>query len=174
MDRLWAPWRSQYIQEASATEAARSGEVCAPSCFLCNGLASSEDRTNLLVWRRPHSAVFLNKFPYNNGHMLVCPIGHLGTLGELSGPDLTEPVETVRLVIAVLDRMLRPHGYNVGLNLGRSAGAGLPGHLHWHIVPRWDGDTNFMPVLGGAKVIVESLDEFYDRFASALAEGVGA
>ena len=85
-----------------------------------------------------------------------------------------EPVETVRLVIAVLDRMLRPHGYNVGLNLGRSAGAGLPGHLHWHIVPRWDGDTNFMPVLGGAKVIVESLDEFYDRFASALAEGVGA
>src|SRR5205807_1407120 len=84
-------------------------------------------------------------------------------------PDLAEPLETVKLVVAVLDRMLRPQGYNVGLNLGKSAGAGLPGHLHWHVVPRWDGDTNFMPVLAETKVIVESLLEFYDRLVAELA-----
>jgi ATP adenylyltransferase len=90
-------------------------------------------------------------------------------LSELTGPDLTEPIETLRRMVGALDRMLRPQGYNIGLNLGKSAGAGLPGHLHWHIVPRWDGDTNFMPVLGQTKVIVESLLEFYDRLVVELA-----
>jgi len=166
MDRLWAPWRSQYIREA----AGRPDDAPVPPCFLCHGLAGRDDRANLLVWRRAHSAVFLNKFPYNNGHLLVCPLGHRGALAELDGPDLTEPLETVRESVAILDRMMRPQGYNIGLNLGKSAGAGLPGHLHWHVVPRWDGDTNFMPILGGAKVIIESLDEFYDRFAAELKE----
>ena len=113
--------------------------------------------------------MFLNRYPYNNGHLLVAPLVHHGTLGELSGADLTEPIETLRHVVRVLDRMLHPQGYNVGLNQGKSAGAGLPGHLHWHVVPRWDGDTNFMPVLGRTKVIVESLFEFYDRLAAELA-----
>jgi len=89
-------------------------------------------------------------------------------LAELSGPDLVEPVETIRWMIGILDRILRPQGYNVGLNLGKAAGAGLPGHIHWHIVPRWDGDTNFMPVLAGTKVIVESLFEFYDRLIEEI------
>jgi ATP adenylyltransferase len=164
MEQIWAPWRGQYIQESSARPDGR-----APACFLCAGLAGDDDRANLLAWRRPNSAVFLNRYPYNNGHLLVCPIAHEGSLGALEGPALTEPIETVRRVVAVLDRMLAPQGYNVGLNLGRSAGAGLPGHLHWHVVPRWDGDTNFMPVLGGAKVIVESLQSFYDRLVEALA-----
>jgi len=163
MDRLWAPWRAQYIRDNSAPAEAKAG------CFLCRGLASGDDRNNLLVWRRPASAVFLNKFPYNNGHLLVAPLVHRGTLAELEGPALTEPIETIRLVVGVLDRMLGPQGYNIGLNQGKSAGAGLPGHLHWHIVPRWDGDTNFMPVLGQTKVIIESLAEFYDRLAAELA-----
>src|SRR5688572_3856962 len=120
MDRLWAPWRAQYIREGTAS--ADDG------CFLCRGLAGSDDRANLLVWRRPASAVFLNKFPYNNGHLLVAPIEHRGTLSELTGAGLTEPVETVARLTSVLDRMLRPQGYNIGLNLGKSAGAGLPGH----------------------------------------------
>jgi ATP adenylyltransferase len=89
-------------------------------------------------------------------------------MGELSGRDLLEPIETIRWMIRLLDRMLRPQGYNVGLNLGKAAGAGLPGHLHWHLVPRWDGDTNFMPVLGQTKVIVESLTEFYDRIVAEI------
>jgi ATP adenylyltransferase len=162
MDRLWAPWRSQYIKESSNISEADSG------CFLCRGLADGDDRGNLLVWRRSHSAVFLNKYPYNNGHLLVAPVVHQGSLSEVQGPDLTEPLETMRLAVRVLDRLMRPQGYNIGLNLGKAAGAGLPGHLHWHVVPRWDGDTNFMPVLGSAKVIVESLLEFYDRFLAEL------
>ena len=163
MDRLWAPWRAQYIRDSS--ESAQAD----PGCFLCRGIAGNDDRSNLLVWRRPRSIVVLNRYPYNNGHLLVAPLVHRGTLAELQGTDLTEPVETVRHVVSVLDRMLRPQGYNIGLNQGKSAGAGLPGHLHWHIVPRWDGDTNFMPVLGQTKVIVESLLEFYDRFTAELA-----
>ncbi len=165
MDRLWAPWRAQYIQESSGAAEAQAD----PGCFLCRGLAGADDRASLLAWRRPASAVFLNRYPYNNGHLLVAPLVHEGTLAALAGPALTEPLETVRLVVGVLDRMLRPQGYNVGLNLGKSAGAGLPGHLHWHIVPRWDGDTNFMPVLGQTKVIVESLHAFYDRLVEELA-----
>ncbi|WP_435010126.1 HIT family protein [Tundrisphaera lichenicola] len=166
MERLWAPWRAQYIKDASGR-----GPSADDGCFLCRGLAADQtlDRANLLAWRGPHSAVFLNRYPYNNGHLLVAPLVHKGALGELSGPELAEPIETVRRLIGILDRMLRPEGYNVGLNLGKSAGAGLPGHLHWHVVPRWDGDTNFMPVLGQTKVIVESLDEFYDRLALELA-----
>jgi ATP adenylyltransferase len=163
MDRLWAPWRAAYIRASSAAGDSDAG------CFLCRGLADRNDRDNGVVWRRSHSVVFLNRYPYNNGHLLVAPLVHRGTLGELSGPDLLEPLETVRAAVAVLDRMLRPQGYNIGLNQGKSAGAGLPGHLHWHVVPRWDGDTNFMPVIGQAKVIVESLVEFYDRFVAELA-----
>jgi ATP adenylyltransferase len=165
MDRLWAPWRAQYIRDAS-----EASGVADTGCFICRGVAAPryEDRENLVVWRRPNSVVVLNRFPYNNGHLLVAPLVHKGTLGELSGADLFEPLETVRRAIAVLDRMFRPHGYNVGLNQGRSAGAGLPGHLHWHVVPRWDGDTNFMPVLGQTKVLVESLHEFFDRFVAEL------
>ena len=162
MERLWAPWRAQYIKEgALGTD---------PGCFLCRGLAGSVDRDNLLVWRRPASAVFLNKFPYNNGHLLVAPLEHVGSLGEIEGRSLAEPIETVRLVIAILDRMMAPQGYNVGLNLGKTAGAGLPGHLHWHVVPRWDGDANFMPVVGQTKVLIESLEEFYDRFHAEVAD----
>ena len=163
MEHLWAPWRAQYIQESSGSTAGDNG------CFLCRGLAAAEDRANLIAWRRPHSAVFLNRYPYNNGHLLVAPLVHKGTLAELEGPELTEPMETLRLVVGVLDGLLRPQGYNIGLNLGRSAGAGLPGHLHWHVVPRWDGDTNFMPVLAGTKVIVESLADFYDRLVAGIA-----
>jgi ATP adenylyltransferase len=156
MSRIWAPWRAQYIQDASSA---------GPSdgCFLCRGLGEDRDRENYLVFRGPHSVVVLNRYPYNNGHLLVAPRVHRGSLRELDGPDLLEPIQVVRRMTLILDRMLRPQGYNIGLNQGKAAGAGLPGHLHWHIVPRWDGDTNFMPVLGNTKVIVESLNEFYDR-----------
>jgi ATP adenylyltransferase len=164
MDRLWAPWRAQYIRDSVETTKAD------PGCFLCRSLAApqEQDRENLVLWRRPASVVVLNRFPYNNGHLLIAPLAHRGTLGELTGRDLTEPVETMKGAISVLDRILGPQGYNVGLNQGKSAGAGLPGHLHWHVVPRWDGDTNFMPILVHTKVIIESLHELYDRFLTAL------
>ncbi len=163
MDRLWAPWRAQYIRESAGPPSEET------ACFLCRGLAGTDDRTALLAWRGLHSAVFLNRYPYNNGHLLVCPHVHLGSIGELHGASLQEPIETIQRSIRALDKILRPHGYNIGLNQGRSAGAGLPGHLHWHIVPRWDGDTNYMPIIGHTKVLIESLEAFYDRLVAEFA-----
>jgi ATP adenylyltransferase len=163
MERLWAPWRAGYVQKGNP-RASAGGEPC----FICEALARDDDRENLLVWRQPHTAVFLNRYPYNNGHLLVVPRAHRGQLQEFEGEELNEPLAAIRRLVTILDVMLRPQGYNIGLNLGRAAGAGLPGHMHWHIVPRWDGDTNFMPVLGETKVLIESLHDFYDRLAGEL------
>ncbi len=162
LNRIWAPWRAQYVRDASSSDQPNS------ECFLCRGLAGENDRENLIVLRGANSFVVLNRYPYNNGHLLVAPCLHRGTLEALSGPSLLEPIETIQKMTAVLDRMFQPQGYNIGLNQGKAAGAGLPGHLHWHIVPRWDGDTNFMPILAGSKVLIESLQEFYDRISEEL------
>jgi ATP adenylyltransferase len=163
MDQLWAPWRLAYV-------AAGGAPAAADACFLCKGLADDSDRAHLIVWRTPRSVVVLNRFPYNNGHLLIAPRAHKGRLDELDAGELLETMETLRHMVSVLDGLMRPDGYNIGLNLGRAAGAGLPGHLHWHIVPRWDGDTNFMPVLADAKVIVQSLDALYDLLTARLRE----
>src|SRR5205807_4630373 len=137
-------------------------------CFICRGLAEQDDRKNLVALRTPLSVVVLNRFPYNNGHLLIAPRAHKGTLAELDAPELLETMETLRRMVTLLDELMRPDGYNIGLNLGRVAGAGLPGHIHWHIVPRWNGDTNFMPVLGDTKVIVQSLESLYDLLVAQL------
>jgi len=155
MDYLWAPWRLSYVA------AAKKPAAEAP-CFICRGLAEQDDRRNLIALRTPRSVVVLNRFPYNNGHLLVAPRAHKGQLGQLDPAELLEVMETLRHMIVVLDQLMHPDGYNVGLNLGRAAGAGLPGHLHWHLVPRWDGDTNFMPAVADTKVLVQSLDALYD------------
>jgi ATP adenylyltransferase len=161
MDILWAPWRLSYV---AATRPPGAGDPC----FLCDGLAATDDRANLIALRTPRCVVALNKFPYNNGHLLVAPRAHKGRLDELTSDELLETMETVRRMVAVLGELMHPDGYNVGLNLGRAAGAGLPGHLHWHVVPRWNGDTNFMPVLGDTKVISQSLDALYDLLQERL------
>jgi ATP adenylyltransferase len=163
MDQLWAPWRLAYV---AAAKPPADGDPC----FICRGLAETDDRGNLIALRSAASVVVLNRFPYNNGHLLVAPLAHKGTLDELTPHELLETQETLRRMVRVLDGLIHPDGYNIGLNLGRSAGAGLPGHLHWHIVPRWDGDTNFMPVLADVKVIAQSLDAFYDFLVSRLHE----
>jgi ATP adenylyltransferase len=161
MDYLWAPWRLSYV-------AAAKPPAADDPCFLCRGLAEANDRANLLALRTPLSVVMLNRFPYNNGHLLVAPRAHKGRLDELTAEELLEVQETLRRMVGVLDELMHPDGYNVGLNLGRAAGAGLPGHVHWHIVPRWNGDTNFMPVLGDVKVIVQSLETLYDLLTERL------
>jgi ATP adenylyltransferase len=122
----------------------------------------------LIVCRAPLSVVVLNRFPYNNGHLLIAPRAHKGRLDELESAELLELQETIRRMIGLLDGLIHPHGYNIGLNLGVAAGAGLPGHLHWHLVPRWNGDTNFMPVLAETKVIAQSLDTLYDLLAELV------
>jgi ATP adenylyltransferase len=155
MEILWAPWRLAYVASAKPPAAG-------DPCFICQGLAQDDDRKNLLVLRTPLSVVLLNRFPYNNGHLLVAPRAHKGRLEELTHEEILETMLTLGKAKQALDELMHPDGYNIGLNLGRAAGAGLPGHLHWHIVPRWDGDTNFMPILADVKVIVQSLDALYD------------
>jgi ATP adenylyltransferase len=161
MDHLWAPWRLAYV---AAAKPPADGDPC----FICAGLAADDDRRNLVVLRKPLSVVVLNRFPYNNGHLLVAPRAHKGRLDEFTPAELLDVQETLRRMTGVLDGFMHPDGYNIGLNLGRAAGAGLPGHLHWHIVPRWDGDTNFMPVLVDTKVIVQSLDALFDLLQERL------
>jgi ATP adenylyltransferase len=167
MDQLWAPWRLSYVATAKPPTAD-------DLCFICRGLEERDDRANLIAWRGPRSVVVLNRFPYNNGHLLVAPRAHKAGLNDLSPEELLETMETLRRCVGVLDGLMRPDGYNVGLNLGAAAGAGLPGHLHWHLVPRWTGDTNFMPIMANVKVIVQSLDALYDLLVERLRSGEGA
>ena len=124
----------------------------------------------MIALRTPRSVVMLNRFPYNNGHLLIAPLAHKGRLDELTSDELLETMETLRRMVRLLEDLMKPDGFNIGLNLGRAAGAGLPGHLHWHVVPRWNGDTNFMPVVGDTRVIVQSLDALYDLLTKKLGE----
>jgi ATP adenylyltransferase len=163
MDHLWAPWRLSYVAAAKPPSAD-------DPCFICEGLSGSDDRRNLIAWRRPLSVVVLNRFPYNNGHLLIAPRAHKGRLEEFTTDEVLEVQDTLRHMVAVLDNRMHPDGYNIGLNLGRAAGAGLPGHLHWHIVPRWNGDTNFMSVLADTRVVVQSLDSLFDLLVGRLGQ----
>ena len=162
MDRLWAPWRMSYIDEIP-NEGAPSG-----GCFLCAARDSDDDRRSLVFLRRPCTFAILNRFPYNNGHSLIVPADHVGEMSGLADEAMLEMMQLTRDVIELYRGMMRPDGFNVGFNFGRTAGAGLPGHLHLHIVPRWNGDTNFMPVLGETKVIPQSLEDLYDRVWAAI------
>ena len=164
--QLWAPWRLAYVQNSDPAEKAPSK----PGCFLCHYRDDdkSNDSKNLVVMRGEHSIVVLNRFPYNNGHLLIAPNAHKADLRELNDAELLECSHLLQKMISVLEKAMTPDGFNVGLNLGRVAGAGLPGHVHWHIVPRWNGDTNFMPVLGDTKVIPQSLDALYELLAQEL------
>ena len=155
MDRLWAPWRLSYV----AAPKPISGE---DPCFICRGLAADDDRANLIALRTRQAVVILNRFPYNNGHLLVAPRAHKGRLNELDTAEVLDTQDTLRRMADALDSLLKPDGYNVGLNLGRAGGAGLPGHLHWHIVPRWHGDSNYMTVTADTRVLVQSLDALWE------------
>jgi ATP adenylyltransferase len=165
VDQLWAPWRLAYVANPKESHPSPAPE----ECFICRGVAGADDRANLLVHRTELSVVVLNRFPYNNGHLLVAPRAHKGRLDELTPAELLDVQVTLREMIRVLEKRMTPDGFNLGVNLGKVAGAGLPGHLHWHVVPRWAGDTNFMPVLADTKVIVQSLDALYDLLREALA-----
>jgi ATP adenylyltransferase len=161
MDHLWAPWRLAYV-------AAEKPPGAGNPCFICQGLTEDDDQKNLVVLRTPLSVVVLNRFPYNNGHLLISPRAHKAGLEDLSQEELLENMETIRRVLRALGELMKPDGYNVGINLGAAAGAGLPGHLHWHVVPRWNGDTNFMPILTDTKVIVQSLETLYPLLVERL------
>src|SRR5262245_23894177 len=131
MDHLWAPWRLSYVATAKPPA---DGDPC----FICQGLADADDRRHLIAWRTPFSVVVVNRFPYNNGHLLVAPRAHKARLADLGREEVLETQLTLARMVELLDQLMHPDGYNIGLNFGRAAGAGLPGHLHWHIVPRWN------------------------------------
>ncbi|MBN1852342.1 MAG: HIT domain-containing protein [Pirellulales bacterium] len=183
-ERLWAPWRLSYVtgEDRVCEDLAGMPERAPdrllpggqPSCFLCRAAAHPKnldsDRANHVVWRREQTVAVLNRYPYNNGHLLVAPRQHLGTFQEIPPEIHAEITETLGRFLSLMERLLHVDGFNVGLNLGRVAGAGLPGHLHWHIVPRWDGDHNFMPTLAGTRVIPQSLDAAWEVFRAALAD----
>ncbi len=156
MEVIWAPWRLSYIKEATKGEN-RDG------CFICKAVNESpeKDAENLLLHKGKYSLVILNRYPYNTGHLMVCPVRHTGDFTSLRKEELEEIDETLKKVLKVLKRAFNPEGFNIGLNLGKVSGGSVDTHIHYHVVPRWLGDTNFMPVISGVKVIPQSLSETY-------------
>ncbi|MEN6458892.1 MAG: HIT domain-containing protein [Thermoguttaceae bacterium] len=171
-EQLWAPWRLEYILGQQDADDAPSPENLLPGsdplCFLCQTADEGQQRRRMVVDRGPHTVTLLNRYPYNNGHLLVAPRRHVARLDEL-GPEVeVELSRKITQMVGVLERVLQPQGFNVGLNLGRPAGAGVPGHLHWHIVPRWVGDTNFMPTIAGVHTIPQSLEALWELLTTEL------
>ncbi|GAB6165112.1 HIT domain-containing protein [Thermostilla marina] len=173
MDRIWAPWRLAYVQSADERKPApippeKLLPDADPECFLCQAVAAPDDPDRLVVTRDERTIVVLNRFPYNNGHLLIAPCRHVGDPRKLTSDEHAALMDTMTRMLDLLEDILQPHGFNVGANLGRVAGAGLPGHLHWHVVPRWNGDTNFMPVLADTKVIPQSLESLREALRKKL------
>lgn len=154
MERLWAPWRLQYVTVAD--------KVKKDECLFCSKYASKEDVENQVLYKTEHSFSLLNIFPYNNGHLMVAPKRHVADIEELTDEELLDCMQLVKKMKKVLQRVVNPHGFNIGINCGAVAGAGIADHLHIHIVPRWNGDTNFMPVLSDTRVIPQSLEALHE------------
>jgi len=161
MDKLWAPWRLEYIVNACETD---------EGCIFCIKPQENKDAENLILYRSKHSFVILNKYPYNNGHLMVVPYLHESDPTKLTDPVMLDLSHTLNKAIIAIRGAMHPHGMNIGINLGRTAGAGIDTHLHYHVVPRWNGDTNFMPVLTDVKVVSESLESSRCRLTAAFSE----
>jgi ATP adenylyltransferase len=160
---IWAPWREEYIRQLDRAEG--------PECFLCRYRDRPEDdERNHVLWRTPRSMVVFNRYPYTNGHLLIAIAAHKAGLSDLDDGEALELMRLLADAQSVLCRTIHPQGFNVGLNVGHCAGAGLPDHLHLHLVPRWSGDTNFMTVMSDVRVILQSLDALYARLREASAE----
>ena len=157
MDYLWTPWRYQYVTKGDAPSV----------CVFCTAAGSSDDKKTLIVHRAVHNFIILNRFPYTNGHVMVVPYKHVATLEELPQEALVEMILLARECEKNLQEVYHPDGLNIGVNLGRSAGAGIAGHIHMHILPRWTGDTNFMTVTGETRVLPEDLDITWERLSAA-------
>jgi ATP adenylyltransferase len=156
VERLWTPWRMEYIQSTK-------DEQDEGSCFFCEKVAGEDDEAAYILARTERAFAILNAYPYNPGHVMVACLRHVAELEELAEAELLETSELLQRAVRALKEASRPDGFNVGMNLGRVAGAGVPGHLHWHVVPRWNGDTNFMAVVGETRVLPELLGDTYAR-----------
>ena len=155
MERLWSPWRMEYLESARDEEA--------DGCVFCELLEADDPEVSRVLARGELAFVTLAKYPYNPGHLLILPVRHTGELEDVTVDEHVAIAELLRRSVLALREASNPHGFNVGLNLGQAAGAGIPDHLHWHVVPRWSGDTNFMPVIGQTRVLPELLAESYAK-----------
>lgn len=160
VDNLWAPWRLEYVRGATPRD----------GCVLCDKPAEHDDAAALVVARGRHAYVVLNLYPYNPGHLMVVPYRHVADLGELTDEETAETHGMIARAVRTMRRQMQPGGFNVGLNLGEAAGAGIAQHLHWHVVPRWQGDTNFMPVLADIRVMPQHLHTTWNDLRSAWSE----
>ncbi len=158
--RIWAPWRLDYVKDAS--------KDIEEECIFCAKPREDDDEGNLIVHRGELCFVILNKFPYTNGHLMVAPYAHVASLPEIDADTVAEIMRLAQNAMTVLERTYSPHGYNVGFNQGRVAGAGVEHHIHMHIVPRWGGDTNFMPVLADTRVMPQTLEQSYEALAGSF------
>lgn len=150
MQRLWAPWRLDYVRSSKEN-----------GCFLCHAMAGKDDRANLILKRGVTCCVIINRYPYNNGHLMICPFRHVSSLSDMTSDERLETMNLTTEAVTALTGAMHPDGFNIGINLGQAAGAGLVDHIHTHIVPRWGGDTNFMPVFSDTKVVPQSLDDLW-------------
>jgi len=174
-ERLWAPWRLGYVQGSEGAEAvvepARWRPAADRGCFLCRAAAATgHDRALGVLERTAESIVVINRFPYSNGHLLVAPLDHEAALADLTAAQTLDLQERITAWCGTITTSMQAQGFNVGLNLGRVAGAGLPGHLHWHIVPRWAGDVNFMATVAGVRVLPQALDSLWEQLTRAATE----
>ena len=157
MEYIWAPWRLEFIM--------KGGEG---GCFLCEKPKEKDDAANYVLYRGKYNFIILNAFPYNPGHLMIAPYRHTGQIAELEREESNEHFKLIKFGVTLLTDVIKPDGYNVGMNLGKVAGAGVADHLHTHIVPRWQGDTNFMPVVGEIKVVPEALAKTYSKLKEGL------
>ncbi len=155
MEHLWAPWRIEYIKIAKEE-----------GCILCQKPQENSDIANYILHRGKKNFIIMNRYPYNSGHLMVAPNRHTANLEELTDEELGEHYKLVQRSITVLKQLFKPEGFNIGMNLGRIAGAGVDKHIHTHIVPRWAGDTNFMPVIADTNVVNEALEETYEKLVA--------
>jgi len=171
---IWAPWRLPYVQGNKEQDLDGQPLEFLPGadkkCFLCQCVADADDRRRWVIDRTEHTVTVLNIFPYNNGHLLVSPLEHRGRIEDFDDTVQLALTRKISQMIRLLEKAIRAQGFNVGLNLGTVAGAGVPKHLHWHIVPRWNGDTNFMPSIAGIKVIPQSLEALWELLRAELAK----
>ncbi len=174
-EQIWAPWRIDYILGLNEEHDVDADGLdllpgADPSCFICQAVGDTADRQRYVVRRTSATITVLNRYPYNSGHLLIAPKRHVCRLDELTAKESSDLSGKITSMVGLLEKTVHPQGFNIGLNLGRVAGAGLPGHLHWHVVPRWNGDTNFMPVLASVDVIPQALDALWELLTDELAK----
>ncbi len=167
MERLWAPWRMKFIREHGKMREEKKKKGEAISCIFCD-LQTAPARPGYVLYRHPLAYVVLNIYPYNPGHLLILPNRHTPRLSELSAAEHSACGALLGHSVSMMEATLKPQGFNIGMNLGHVAGAGIPEHLHYHIVPRWSGDTNFMPILGETRVLPATLDEVFEQLEPAF------